>query len=244
MAIIGELNQSDLHEQLKQAYRGPDGETEVTVDGYVVDVRLPHELVEIQTGRLGKLRAKLEKLARRHRIRLVHPVYATKVIARVDRHANVLSRRRSPKKGRLEDAFEEIDDIAGVLAHPNVTLEIPLVDVTEYRRDDGRGSWRRRGVSIVGRRLDRIVSRREFRTPADYGAVLPGSLGRELTNADVSELTGLHPVTAQSITRALRKIGALSVAGKRGRWLLYRRCEEQGPDDPVTNRECGARSPG
>ena len=204
-------------------YSRGEGEIEARVDGFIVDVRLPDELVEIQTSRLGKLRTKLEKLANHHRIRLVHPVPASKIIAHVDARSNELARRRSPKRGRLEDAFGEIADIASVLLNRNITLEIALVDVTEYRHADGKGSWRRRGISIVGRRLDMIVSRKEFRTGADYVALLPEELGREFTNRDLGDITGWRYPAVQAITRALRKMGLLAIAGKRERAFLYRR---------------------
>ncbi len=223
VASIGELNQSDLHEELKRLYCGRDGEAEVEVDGFVVDVRLPTEIIEIQTRHVGKLRRKLEKLSAGHRVRLVHPIAASKYIERVDGDGGTLSRRRSPKRGRVEDAFREISSIADILPNPNVTIEVVLVEVTELRRDDGRGSWRRKGVSIVGRRLDGIVERYELRLAEDYLELLPGNLPEPFTNRDIVAVAGLTYRAAQSMTSSLRKMGLISITNKRGRELLYRR---------------------
>ncbi|MCK4514541.1 MAG: hypothetical protein KAU31_04745 [Spirochaetaceae bacterium] len=220
---IGELNQTDLHEELKRVYCDRGGETEVEVDGFVVDVRLPNEIVEIQTRSVGKLKRKLLRLSANHRVRLVHPIARSKYIERIDGDGGTLSRRRSPKRGRVEDAFREISSIADFLPNPNITVEIVLVDVTELRRDDGRGSWRRKGVSIVGRRLDGIVKRYALRLAKDYLRFLPGNLPESFTNRDVVAAAGLTYRVAQSMTSSLRKMGLISITDKRGRELLYRR---------------------
>ena len=66
---------------------------------YVIDlVRADGELVEVQTGSFSPLRAKLDALLDRHRMRIVHPIPAQRRILRVDEHGEVLSTRPSPKK--------------------------------------------------------------------------------------------------------------------------------------------------
>ena len=217
------MNETELHEELKEHYRGANGLVEQTVDGFIVDVVLPTEIVEIQTRSVGKLRRKLATLSANHRIRLVHPIAASKYIDRVDGDGGTLSRRRSPKRGRMEDAFREISSIADILPNPNITIEIVLVDVTELRHDDGRGSWRRKGVSVVGRRLDGIVERHELRSAKDYLRLLPDDLPNPFTNRDLCDVAGLRYTVAQPITNTLRKMGLISIADKRGRELLYRR---------------------
>jgi len=223
VAAIGELNQTDLHEELKRVYCGHEGRTEVEVDGFVVDVLLPEEIVEIQTRSIGKLKRKLTALSLGHHVRLVHPIAESKYITRIDADGNMLSRRRSPKRGRVEDAFREISSIAEILPNPNITVEIVLVEVTEIRRDDGQGSWRRKGVSIVGRKLDRIVNRHQFLVATDYRRLLPDTLPELFTNRDLSEITGLRYAVIQPITSTLRKMGIISITDKRGRELLYSR---------------------
>jgi hypothetical protein len=221
--VIGRLNETDLHRELKDIYRGEHGLTEETVDGFIVDVLLPKEIVEIQTRSVGKLKRKLAILSKSHHVRLVHPIAESKYITRTDTDGKVLSRRRSPKRGRMEDAFREISSIAELLPNANITIEIAMVAVTETRTDDGRGSWRRKGVSIVGRRLDEIVNRHEFRVADDYRNLLPAELPKVFTNQDLRELTGLRYAVIQPITSTLRKMGLISIQDKRGNALLYQR---------------------
>ena len=66
-------------------------------------VRADGELVEVQTGSFSPLRAKLDALLDRHRMRIVHPIPAQRRILRVDEHGEVLSTRPSPKKPKRHD---------------------------------------------------------------------------------------------------------------------------------------------
>ena len=220
MSAIGRLNETDLHEQIKHLYAGPDGATEVTVDGWVVDAVVGGELVEIQTRGFRKLRRKIEALCPTHRLRIVHPVAVETTIIRIDGGGAVISSRRSPRRGRVEEVFREIGWIADLLPHPAITVEAVLVRVVETRIDDGRGSWRRRGVSVVSRALGAVDETRSFTTAADYLSILPSPLPRRFTNQDLEALTGLGYTTVQPITNALRKMGLLRVLGKEGRRQL------------------------
>ena len=101
--MIGELREGPLHRDLKQLLAAPGDRFEVKVDGYVIDlVRADGELVEVQTGGFSPLRAKLDALLDRHRMRIVHPVPAQRRIIRVDEHGEVLSTRPSPKQPQFQ----------------------------------------------------------------------------------------------------------------------------------------------
>ena len=148
MSSIGSLNESPLHEAVKKWYAGPDDETEVAVDGYVIDlVRADGELVEVQTANFGQMRAKLDALLAGHRLRLVHPVAQAKWIVKVSEDGEILSRRKSPKAGRVETVFGELVSIPHLLAHPNFRLDVLLIQTEEvWRAHDkgGKRGWRRR----------------------------------------------------------------------------------------------------
>jgi hypothetical protein len=222
VSSIGRLNETALHEQLKAIYA--DGaQTEVEVDGFVVDVLRNGEIIEIQTGNFNAFKRKLARLAANHRVRVVHPVPATTMIVRTDGNGAVVSRRRSPKRGTVVDAFRQITRIAELLPNPQITVEVVLVEVVEERIDDGRGSWRRRGVTISGRRLERVTGSRELTTATDYLSMLPEDLADPFTNADVASLAGLKYRTIQPLTSALRKMGLITITEKRGQTLVYER---------------------
>jgi hypothetical protein len=227
MPGIGGLNETELHEQLKHIYAGDDGEVESELDGFVVDVVRADEIVEIQTGGFGKLRRKIVALSGERRLRIVHPVAVETLITRLSAGGELLSSRRSPRKGRAEEVFGELVSIADLLPRPTVTVEVVLVRAVETRIEDGRGSWRRRGVSIVARSLGSVVGTHEYCTAADYLAVLPATLADRFTNADLIRESGLRYRHAQPITSTLRKMGVLRIVDKRGREQVYERVRKR-----------------
>jgi len=59
-----------------------------------------------------------------------------------------LGRRRSPKKGSIFEVFKELVSIPSLIAKAGFSLEVLLIREEEFRCDDGKGSWRRKGKSI------------------------------------------------------------------------------------------------
>src|SRR5919205_2984155 len=104
MSGIGLLNEKPLHASLKQWYARPGDRFEVPVDGFVIDIVRDDLLIEIQTRNFSSIKSKLNKLARSHRVRLIYPIVHEKWIVRLatdNGHGTI--RRKSPKRGRLED---------------------------------------------------------------------------------------------------------------------------------------------
>ena len=215
---------TDLHVALQRWYAGDDGLIEADVDGYRADVLRDGVIYEIQTGSFTAIRDKLRKLAKKHAVVLVHPVPQVKFIVKLDPvTGEKLSVRRSPKRGRPAHIFNELLYLRKVIKAENITLEIVMTVERELRCDDGEGSWRRRGVSIVGRELLAIVGRMRFEEPADLLALLPEDLPERFTTGDLRELLGLPPRVAGKMAWGLRKLGLIRKVGKQGNAIVYRR---------------------
>jgi len=215
---------NDLHIALQQYYAGDDGLTEAEVDGYRADALRDGVVYEIQTGSFTAIRDKLRKLARKHPVVLVYPVPETKFIARLDPETGEqLSCRRSPKRGRPADVFDELLYTRNALRSENLSLEVVMTVERELRCDDGLGSWWRKGVSIRGRELLAIVGRHRFDTPADLLKLLPEDLPERFTVADLAAGMGLYKRVAGRVAWTLRKLGAIRKVSKRGHAYVYRR---------------------
>jgi hypothetical protein len=229
VSSIGSLNERSLHAALKQLYAGTDQVRESAVDGYVADVMGLDRLVEIQTGCFSKIRTKLEALLQRHRVLVVYPIAREKTLVVYD-HAGgeVLYTRRSPKRGSLIDLVYQLVYLDRLPAHPNFSLEVLLTREEEIRAADGAGSWRRKGVSIVDRRLKGIVERVLFSAPADYLRLLPRGLPRPFTNRDVAGRADIPPEKARRLTYCLARMGLLAASGKRGNARLFTMAPEPG----------------
>ncbi len=216
------MTEQSLHNQLKSWYAGEGAEEEATVDGYVVDVVRDGLLIEVQTGNFSAIRDKLWDLVGGHRVRLVYPVPRVKHIIRLDGDGAQVSRRRSPKRGRVEDVFYELVYIPEICASEGFELEVALVDAEEYLIDDGKGSWRRRGWSVHDRRLVEVVERRNFTGPRDFIDLLPEDLPPEFTARQLAKAAGLRVRLAQKMVYCLRRMKVVEVCGRRGRANLYR----------------------
>jgi hypothetical protein len=180
-------------------------------------------LIEIQTGNFSALKRKLARLLDHHSVQLIYPISQEKWIVRQTAAGDSLSRRKSPKRGRVLDVFHQLVYIPHLLTHPKFSLEVLLTHEEEILRDDGRGSWRRKRWSLHDRRLLDVVDGAKFLSSADFWAVLPATLPQPFTNADLATALRCRPPLAQKITYTLRRMGGLRLMGKRGKALLYER---------------------
>ena len=135
--------ESSLHRELKERYAGDQAETEVKLGRYRIDVVVDDQLVEIQHGSLAAIRDKVARLLRDHRVLVVKPIVARKRIVRQNAPGGtVVGRRWSPKRGQAIDLFDDLVYFTRVFPHDNLTLEVPMVQVEEWRypghgRDNG-----------------------------------------------------------------------------------------------------------
>ena len=225
MTEIGLLNEKPLHASLKVWYTQPEDQLEVPVDGFVIDIVRNDLLLEIQTSSFASIKSKLMALARTHRLRLVYPIAQEKWIIKLARDGRgSVTRRKSPKRGRVEDLFREMVSFPQLLANPNFSLEVLLIKEEEVRRYDASRQWRRRrGWVTEERRLLKVVGRRIFAEPADWQALVPDDLDEPFTTQDLAEAIGIHRQLAQKMAYCLRQVKVLRLTGQAGRAYLYQR---------------------
>ena len=223
MSGIGLLNEKPLHASLKQWYARPGDRFEVPVDGFVIDIVRDDLLIEIQTRNFAAINSKLSKLTRSYEVRLVYPIVLEKWIVRLATNdGGVAVRRKSPKRGRLEDLFWELVSIPKLLSHPNFSFEVLLIREEEVRRYAGkRKSWRRRGWVIEGRRLVDVLDRRVFGKSADWLTFVPEGL-QSFTTKDLATIADTRRELAQKMAYCLRQARMIELVGKQGRANLYR----------------------
>jgi hypothetical protein len=218
---IGVLNEKPLHASLKAWYAQPGDRFEVPIEGFVIDIVRDNVLLEIQTGHFGAIRSKLAALVASHQVRLIYPIAHEKWIVRQrGEAAGPTTRRKSPRRGRLEDLFFETVFIPQMLSHRNFSLEVVMTREEEVRRFAGRRKWRTRGWAIAERRLLEVVDRRVFQEPGNWLALLPDGFER-FTARDLAEASGVGLELAQKMMYSLREAGLAKLVGKRGRASLY-----------------------
>lgn len=214
--------ETSLHRQLKDRYGpGLGGHAEVTLKGYRIDAVAPDgALIEVQSGALGPLRAKLNRLLPDHRIRVVKPVVVgRRIVHRARRDGKDKSARRSPKRGTLVDVFDDLVGFARTFPHANLSIELLAVEIDEVRVP--RRRWP--GYRIVDRSLREVVESVTLHAASDLWSLLPVQFDGPFTTVEVAEWLGRSIDFAQRVAYCLRLSGAAVTIGKRGNRLIYSR---------------------
>ena len=218
--------ETSLHQQLKMLYAEEAGRVEVRLDTFRIDAVTETELIEIQHGSLAAIRRKIRRLLGTHRVRVVKPLIAKKTLMkRAGKNRPAVRSRVSPKRATILDLFDELIYFCDVFPHQNLVLEVPLVEVEEWRYSVSRNPrrrWRRKDEFIVeDQKLLTIVQTHEFRTCADLLALLPNNLPAPFHTGHLAALLEIPRGVAQKITYCLRHMRAITQVGKAGNALLY-----------------------
>ena len=224
---IGTMNESSLHRKLKFQYTGKGGKTEVSAGEYIADGRRKDgEYIEVQTGNFAPLKEKVKELAQGGNVRVIHPVGIKKIIE-VYKPGNgvscgtLLYRRKSPRKGSQWDIFDALLSAPLLPLTPGLTIEIALVDILEKRVKDGKGSWRRKGISLYDKELAAWHESIILGKPKDYLRFIPFKKKEEFTSSLLAEREGIDTETARKALYILTKMKIVRRKGKTGNSWVY-----------------------
>ncbi len=214
--------ETSLHRDLKSHYAGPGQKVEVRVGEFRVDAVRGRQLIEIQHGSLSAIRDKVRRLSAERSVLVVKPIVALKTLVKVG-ESGAVSRRLSPKRGRLLDVFDELVYFMRVFPGKRLALELALVEIEEWRRPGHgrRRRWRRDDHVVEDRKLVRILETRRIATAGDLWSLVPRGLPAEFHTGDLAKLLGARPAAARKIAYCLRACGAITQIGKRGNAILY-----------------------
>jgi hypothetical protein len=214
--------ETSLHRALKDRYAaGLADRREVSVAGFRIDaIDQTGRFVEIQSGALGPLCTKLQRLLPQHRLRIVKPVVLSRRLVQASsRGGSVISVRRSPKRGTLVDIFDDLIGLVRIFPHVNLDIEVLGVTIDEVRIRRRR----RPGYSVADRRLSEIRETATLATAGDlWGLLPPECYDRDpFTTVELATRLGKPVWFAQRVAYCLRKTGAARVAGKKGNRIVY-----------------------
>ena len=219
---IGTLGEKRLHAVLKRYYEPRAEYREVRAGRYVADICNENGIIEIQTGSFSALRKKLPALLAQYPVTLVHPLPATKTIQWIAPDSGLVSEpRRSPKKGAWIDACYQLCFAADLLTLPGLTIQLLLVDLDEYRLQNGWGNDGKRGSTRHERLPSALSAELTLRRPADYLALLPSGLPDPFTTTDLRRAAKRSAALAAKAVRVLLAVGAIEKCGKRKNSILY-----------------------
>ncbi len=213
--------ESTLHRQLKAIYAAPADQIEAKVDRYRVDILADGRVVEIQQAGLGALRDKVRRLLKSHAVTVVKPIAAVKRIVTCSSQGQVVRRRRSPKRGSPLNLFDDLIHFATVFPHPQLTLEVALVEIEEWRTPPKR-RWSRRGYHVADRKLLQVNRRLALRNARDLLHLMPVKLPSRFDTKSLAERISIPRWRAQQIAYCLRHCGTVQTDGRKRNAWQYR----------------------
>ncbi|WP_442511436.1 hypothetical protein SH528x_003117 [Novipirellula sp. SH528] len=216
--------ETSLHQQLKRCYAPDEASTEVVLGEYRIDAIRNDELIEVQCASLSAIRDKSQKLLARHKLRVVKPVVWRTRIAKAKKAGGAItSSRMSPKRGDILEVFEDLIYFTRVFPHPNLVLEVPMVQVIETRIPckRRRGRWRKDyKVHDVG--LESIESTHEFRSVEDLLTLVNVPAGTTVFNtSDLAGWIDRPRWVAQKIAYTLKHMSAIDTVDRRRSGIIY-----------------------
>ncbi len=225
---IGMQQEKTVHAVLKYFENSDEDCHEIPLEGRIADIYDGSLITEVQTANMGVMRDKLDAFLPLHRVRIVHPVPCRKWVIWVDPETGEVGKRnRSPQVGSFFSAFRELYRISSYLNHPNLEIELLLIDMEEYRLRDGWSRDGKRGSHRYDRMPLSLEGRMLLTRPEDYLQFLPLTLEEPFTAAQLADAWHYRGRAVSQATVVLRRLGVIRQTGKKGRAYLYTAVETQ-----------------
>ena len=212
-----------------------DGQgTTVAKRRMVADILADGRIFEVQTGGFFPLKEKIAWYLTHTpcHITVVHPIPAVRYLSWINpEDGSIISRRKSPKRGRVKDVAKELYWLSEFIGDPRFTLRLLLIELEEYRMADGWSRDGKRGSNRYERFPTALLGDVTLSTPADYAAYfLPAALSSPdadgvcpvFTAADYAKLTGIRGKATYSTIHLLERLGLIAETEERvGRSRTY-----------------------
>ena len=222
---IGMQAEKTLHAVLKNYIDPDEDHQEIPVDGCIADIFARDRITEIQTANMNAMRARLSCFLPRYPVRVVYPIPAQKWVIWIDPDTGtLLKKNKSPLRGSFFHAFRELYKIRPFLKDPNLSFELLLIDMEEYRLLDGWSRNRKRGSHRYDRIPLRIADRMLLTCPQDYMQFVPEGLPEPFTAAEFAHEVGFRKKGFSTVLLLLTEMGVVERVGKKGNAYLYRIC--------------------
>ena len=224
---IGTLSEKTLHAVFKLYYEPDEDKHEVAMSGYYADIYNDKGIIEIQTRQLNKLRDKLSVFLQDYHVTVVYPLPFNKWLSWVNPdNGEVQGRRKSPRHFTEYDAFYELYKIKSYLRHPNLSINLVLMDMEEYKLLNGWSYDKKRGSTRYDRvpvGIRRIV---KFDRIEDYMQLVPADLKEDFTVKDFAMAAGVSVEASRYTLNILNYLEIVKRTGRVKNGYVYNVTEE------------------
>ncbi len=233
---IGRLAEKQMHSALKTFICPDKTKHEVTIASsplyspregecakarkYVADVLCDGRIYEIQTGSFAPLREKIKWILENtgYDVLLIHPIAQTKWVSKIDENGKIFGRRKSPRRGKIEDIAGEIYYIQEFIGSQRFSLSVVMTEAEQYVRAGKRQGRRLKKYELIPMSL---LGTYIFKSAEDYRIFLPDTLPNIFTVKDFSSHSKIYGRDAYSIVKVLCFLGICEEHGNIGRARAY-----------------------
>ena len=201
----------------------------------VADILTEGHIFEVQTGGFFPLKPKVEWYLTHTpcTVTVVHPIPAVKYLSWIDpADGSILSRHKSPKRGRVRDVAKELYWLSDFIGNPRLSVRLLLLEVEEYRLADGWSRDGKRGSNRYERFPTELLGDVTLTAPEDYARYfLPDALTSPdgegsypiFTAASYAKATGIRGKATYSTLHLLERLGLVEETEEKvGRSRGYR----------------------
>ena len=247
---IGVLREKTVHAVLKDFYAGQEEDCkEIRIGNYIADVFRGGEIFEIQSAHFGQLRRKLDSFLPDYPVHVIYPFAHCKMVHWVDPQTGEISAsNKSPIKGSVYEAFPEFYRICSYWGHPNLILEVMLIDMDEFRLKDGYARQGKKGSHRYDVYPRALYQRVVLASREDFLNLIPDEVltmhrvrHRRTAEGEQAEASEVEGFTTKELAAYLhvrrtkisffitvmKKAGYIKELGKSGRAGVYGKVQER-----------------
>ena len=231
---IGTQSEKLVHQTLKYFLEPDESCHEVKIGNYTADIfqRETGRIFEIQTRGFDRLREKLSVFLKDYPVTLVYPCTGIKYLNWIDPETGEIGKpHKSPRKGRPSDALPEIYRLMDLWNHENLEILVLMIDMEEFRLQDGYGKDNKHGSHRYERiplAIDRWVRLKQTK---DYIDLLPDALPAEFDRQTLMKALKLGGMKGSFAVTMLERAGAIERGGMsvncetKGKRIRYHRAD-------------------
>lgn len=217
---IGIQKEHTLHKVIKYMIDPSGINHEVKIAGKVADIYMNNIIYEVQTKAFNNLRDKLDVFLDKYEVVICYPLVCTKTINRINSEGEVVSVRKSPKKGKEIDSLVELYKIKKFLKDKNLKIWIMLIDVSEYQQVVNRSYKNHHGRVRIDQIPTKLVEIVELNSEEDYKKLLP-ELPEYFTSYELCKALKVSKRNISYIIQVLKFVNVIEVIKKDGKKHIY-----------------------
>ncbi len=219
---IGRLSEKTLHSVLKYYFEPDETKHEIKIAGYYADIANADGIYEIQTASFGNLRPKLQVFLPSWPVHVIYPIAQTKYLSWVHPESGEITPpRKSPKKGSQYEIAKELVFIKPFLQNPNLTITAVLLDIEEYKLQNGFGKQNKFRASKYERIPLAINSLHTMGGAHGFSTLLPPALPSPFSTKDYAKAAAVPQRIASMAVNILKNTSTITAVGKNKNLLLY-----------------------